>query len=87
MTEQAELRARLLASAEALVPVLRGRAPAAAEAGQLQKETIQDFQDAGFFKIAQPKKWGGYECHPNVFFEVQNILSSLKCHSCFSMSL
>ncbi|MEH6550484.1 MAG: flavin-dependent monooxygenase [Pseudomonadales bacterium] len=71
MSEQAQIREQLLASAEALVPVLRERAPGAERLGQLQPETIADFQKAGFFKIVQPKKWGGYECHPNVFFEVQ----------------
>lgn len=71
MTSQADLRDQLLASAEALVPVLKERAPEASARGQLHPETIEDLQKAGFFKIVQPARWGGYELHPNVFFEVQ----------------
>lgn len=71
MTNPAELRDQLLASAQALMPVLRERAPEASARGQLHPETIEDFQKAGFFKIVQPARWGGYELHPNVFFEVQ----------------
>lgn len=71
MTNPAELRDQLLASAQALMPVLRERAPEASARGQLHPETIEEFQKAGFFKIVQPARWGGYELHPNVFFEVQ----------------
>jgi 3-hydroxy-9,10-secoandrosta-1,3,5(10)-triene-9,17-dione monooxygenase len=34
-------------------------------------ETIRDFQEAGFFKILQPKRWGGYEMDPEAFYAVQ----------------
>lgn len=71
VSEHAQLREQLLKSAEDLVPVLAARSAEACANGQLHKETIADFQKAGFFKIVQPKKWGGYELHPNVFFEVQ----------------
>lgn len=33
--------------------------------------TIADFQAAGFFKILQPRRYGGYEMDPEVFYEVQ----------------
>jgi len=32
-------------------------------------ETIQELKDAGFFRMMQPKRWGGYECHPVEFFD------------------
>jgi 3-hydroxy-9,10-secoandrosta-1,3,5(10)-triene-9,17-dione monooxygenase len=32
-------------------------------------------QAAGFFRILQPKRWGGYEMDPQVFFDVQMALS------------
>lgn len=32
-------------------------------------------QEAGFFKILQPKRWGGYEMHPNAFYDVQKALA------------
>jgi 3-hydroxy-9,10-secoandrosta-1,3,5(10)-triene-9,17-dione monooxygenase len=34
-------------------------------------ETIRDFQEAGFFKILQPKRYGGYEMDPQTFYAVQ----------------
>lgn len=61
----------LIAKATALQPVLRERAAQAAATGQVSKETVQAFQEAGFFKILQPAKWGGYEMDPQVFYAVQ----------------
>ncbi len=62
---------QLLASAEAMQPVLRERAAQAAEIRRIPDETIQQFQDAGFFKILQPEQWGGYAMDPQVFYAVQ----------------
>jgi 3-hydroxy-9,10-secoandrosta-1,3,5(10)-triene-9,17-dione monooxygenase len=53
-----------------LIPTLRERADACEKARMVSKQTIQDFQQAGFFKILQPKRWGGYEMHPNVLNRV-----------------
>jgi 3-hydroxy-9,10-secoandrosta-1,3,5(10)-triene-9,17-dione monooxygenase len=61
----------LLARARALQPTLLERAPAAAELRRLPDETVADFKQAGFFRMLQPAKWGGYECDPNAFFDVQ----------------
>lgn len=61
----------LLAKAEALQPVLEERAAEAAEIRRIPDETIKDFQEAGFFKIMQPEKWGGYAMDPQVFYAVQ----------------
>lgn len=60
----------ILRRARALIPVLRERAAATAEARRLPAETIADFQNAGLFRVLQPKRWGGYEMHPNVFYDV-----------------
>ena len=62
---------QLLASAEAMQPVLKERAAKTAEIRRIPDETIQDFQDAGFFKILQPEQWGGYAMDPQVFYAVQ----------------
>lgn len=61
----------LLAKAEALQPVLADRAAKCAEIRRVPEETIQDFQDAGFFKMLQPEQWGGYAMDPQVFYAVQ----------------
>ena len=53
-----------------LIPMLRERAEACEKARMVPPETIQAFKDAGFFKITQPKRWGGYEMHPNTINRV-----------------
>jgi 3-hydroxy-9,10-secoandrosta-1,3,5(10)-triene-9,17-dione monooxygenase len=67
----APTRAELVARARAMIPVLKQRAAAAEAARKVPEETIRDFQEAGFFDILKPKRWGGFEMEPNAFFEVQ----------------
>ncbi len=66
-----ELRQR----ARAMVPTLRERAAECEALGQLPEATVADFQDAGFFRICQPARWGGFELPPQVFFDVQMTLA------------
>ena len=65
----------LVARARALVPVLRERAEQAATLCRVPDETIRDFQDAGLFRILQPKQYGGYELDPETFYAVQTTLA------------
>ncbi len=65
----------LIERARAMVPVLKSRAKQATAARRIPAETIAEMQEAGFFRILQPKRWGGYEMNPNVFFEVQKLLA------------
>jgi 3-hydroxy-9,10-secoandrosta-1,3,5(10)-triene-9,17-dione monooxygenase len=60
----------LIERARALVPVLAGRAQACEEARALSAETVADFQEAGFYRIAQPKAYGGFQMSPEVLFNV-----------------
>lgn len=60
----------IVARAEAMIPWLREKADAVEKARQVPDDTIQAFQQAGFFRILQPKRWGGYEMHPNVLNRV-----------------
>ncbi|MDG1479064.1 MAG: flavin-dependent monooxygenase [Myxococcota bacterium] len=62
--------------AHAIAPVLKARAPATNAARCLSKETIADFQEAGFFRILQPARYGGFEMDPQVFFTVQTIIAA-----------
>ena len=50
----------LIDRARALIPVLRGRSPAAEKARQCPVETIADVRAAGLFRIVQPRRYGGY---------------------------
>ena len=51
----------LLARAEALIPVLRERAPRAEQLRRLPDETIADLQAGGLFRMLQPARVGGSE--------------------------
>ncbi len=62
--------AEIVKRAEAMIPMLRERAEDCEKNRMVSKETIQAFTEAGFFKILQPKRWGGYEMSPNVLNKV-----------------
>ena len=53
--------AEIVQRAHDLIPLLRERATECERNRMVSKETIQAFHDAGFFRILQPKRWGGYE--------------------------
>lgn len=65
----------LVDRARAMIPTLKARARKCTKDGNVSAETIAEMQEAGFFRILQPKRWGGYEMHPNVFFDVQKLLA------------
>ncbi len=65
----------LIERARKMVPVLKERARRATAERRIPDETIAEMQEAGFFRVLQPKRWGGYEMHPNVFFEIQKLLA------------
>ena len=49
--------AELVKRAEQMVPTLRARAAQCEADCKVADDTIRDFQEAGFFKILQPKRW------------------------------
>ena len=61
----------LVARAEAMVPVLRERAQQTQDDRKVVDQTIEDFKQAGFFRVLQQKEFGGYEMDPQVFFDIQ----------------
>lgn len=65
----------LIARARAMIPALKARARQCTLGGNVPAETIAEMQEAGFFRVLQPGRWGGYEMHPNVFFEIQKALA------------
>ena len=65
------LAIELIERARSMAPKLSERARGAEDAGLIHIETIREMQDAGFFKILQPQRWGGYEMDPRVFYSVQ----------------
>jgi 3-hydroxy-9,10-secoandrosta-1,3,5(10)-triene-9,17-dione monooxygenase len=67
--------AELLQRARSLLPSLRERAVEADQSRCVPAATIEDIQAAGLMKILQPKRYGGYEMNPRVFYEVQMTLA------------
>jgi 3-hydroxy-9,10-secoandrosta-1,3,5(10)-triene-9,17-dione monooxygenase len=65
----------LVARAQAMIPTLKQRARQCIAARNVPAETIAEMKEAGFFRILQPKRWGGYEMHPNVFYDVQKAIA------------
>ena len=60
----------LVAWARAMIPNIANRAAAARRKRRVPEETIRDMEEAGFFRILQPARWGGYEMKPQVFYDV-----------------
>lgn len=65
----------LIQRARDLIPFLQERAVQAETERKIPEDTVQKMKDAGFFRILQPKRWGGYQMDPQVFFEVQMALA------------
>ena len=66
----------IIQRASAMVPKLRQGAAACDVAGRIPDENIKLFQDAGFFRILQPKMFGGYEMSPLTFYRVLQEVAS-----------
>jgi len=60
----------LIARARAMIPTLQERAVRGAEECAIPPETVAEMQAAGLFRVLQPKRWGGYEMRPEVFYEI-----------------
>lgn len=61
----------LVARAAAMIPALRERADLCERDNKVPDQTVAEFQENGFFKILQPKRYGGFEMDPETFYAVQ----------------
>ena len=71
---RAETRAGRTGGARpAMIPALQ---PARATQSQasLLPETIAELHEAGFFRVLQPKRWGGYEMDLGTFYDIEMAL-------------
>ncbi|MEX0752365.1 MAG: acyl-CoA dehydrogenase family protein [Xanthobacteraceae bacterium] len=68
-------RKEVLKRAEALVPVLRERAPAAEQIRRCPDETVADFISNGLLRICMPARYGGDELGYDVLCEASQILA------------
>lgn len=67
---QAPTADELVERARALVPLLREQAAQVEKDRSVPRGTIQAFMDAGFFRVLQPRRWGGWEMSPEVFWRI-----------------
>ena len=65
----------LIERARQMVPTLREREAQAIRDRRVPDETIAEFKQAGFFKVLQPKRYGGYEMSPGVYCEIAKTLA------------
>src|SRR5215813_13657860 len=68
-------RADIIARARAFIPTLIERSREGRRRRRIADETIADMQRAGFFRVLQPKRWGGYELDLNTFYEIELALA------------
>lgn len=67
---------QVLAAVEELLPVLRERAQETEDARRIPEESIKSLQETGFFKLLQPKRYGGHEAHPVTFYTAVKMIAS-----------
>lgn len=72
LTPQAQA---LIAKARALVPVLAERAQRCDAEGIVPAESVREIAEAGLFRVLQPRRWGGHELDPRVFYTLQMTLA------------
>lgn len=65
----------IVARARAMHDRIRDERAASARRGHYSAEIHREFQDAGFYRILQPRIYGGYEFGPRTFFDVVRELS------------
>ncbi|QIS01392.1 flavin-dependent monooxygenase [Nocardia brasiliensis] len=61
---------------DALLPTLRERAQEAEDLRRIPDESIKALQETGFFRLLQPKQWGGYAADPVVFYDTVRRIAS-----------
>jgi 3-hydroxy-9,10-secoandrosta-1,3,5(10)-triene-9,17-dione monooxygenase len=71
----------MIRRAKEMIPTLRKRADEAERLRTLPPETFREFLEAGFFRILQPRRFGGYELGLPTFCEVMKTISRGCCSS------
>ncbi len=66
----------VLAAIEHFLPVLRERAQDTEDARRVPAESIKALQEIGFFKLLQPKRYGGFETDPATFYSAVALIAS-----------
>ncbi|MFD2418892.1 3-hydroxy-9,10-secoandrosta-1,3,5(10)-triene-9,17-dione monooxygenase oxygenase subunit [Amycolatopsis pigmentata] len=67
---------RVIATVSELRPVLRERAQETEDGRRIPDESIKSLQESGFFKLLQPKSYGGFEADPVSFYTAVKLIAS-----------
>jgi 3-hydroxy-9,10-secoandrosta-1,3,5(10)-triene-9,17-dione monooxygenase len=59
----------VLARVRELTPLIRERAATAEKERRLPEESVKELKEAGVMRLLQPKRYGGYEADPRLFYE------------------
>lgn len=65
----------LIERARAMIPRLAERAAQAEADGKVPEESVRELEEAGLLRVLQPKRWGGHEMDPRVFYAIQMALA------------
>lgn len=79
--------AELVERARALIPMLRAGADEVERNRAVPNATIDEFHRAGFFKIVQPARFGGWEMNPSTLYKVLMELGRGCCSSAWNMMI
>ena len=66
--------AELVVRARTLIPVLARRSLEQKQRRGILPETIAKMRAAGFFRVLQPRRWGGYEMDLGTFYDIEMAL-------------
>ena len=77
----------LIIRAKSSIPFLRKRAGDADRTGEFSPEAIHQLRDAGFFRILQPTRFGGYGLDPSTLWSVTRQLGRGCGSTAFIISL
>lgn len=75
LTHSSNRSGRFLHLAQEIIPELKEAAGEISQSRTLPKNIFEKMRAAGFFKILQPKQFGGYELSPSVLYDVQIALA------------
>ena len=65
-----------LAAVRELLPALRARAADAEAQRKVPAESVKELQEAGVLRLLQPRRWGGREAHPTIFYRAVAMVAS-----------
>lgn len=74
MGDQAEHE--VLAAVRELLPALRGRAAEAESQRKVPSASVKELQATGVLRLLQPRRYGGFEAHPTVFYAAIKLIAS-----------